>query len=125
MGHHLQDGLENPLAKVCQLRLTVIEFARLILYWQAQGEIFSSRAQMLQETVQVFLREHKVRELTFSEAALIEADEYSNYQKEGRQVAVQKIVSKFKSKETEAMLRRLEEVKSQETPITLEDLIDD
>lgn len=127
MPHHLQEGLENPHPKVCSIRLTLIEFARLILFWQTQGEIFQSRAQMLQSTIQEFLRQNKVRELTISEAIPIELDEFANYSRNSNQVAVHKIVSRFRAGEQEKLLERLERVKQEsvETPINIEDLIED
>ena len=66
----------HKLDVVVTVRLEPRDFARILLHFKEQGHVFPDRAALLREVYQLFILDHKVRELTTEEAREILAEEY-------------------------------------------------
>jgi hypothetical protein len=77
---------------VISMRIDNRDFARLLLFWNKQGQAFASRSALIVQTILMFLMEHSVEEVTYLQAGNILSDE--RYIQDSRQKSISYIVER-------------------------------
>ena len=112
-----EPGAAHPTF-IVSVRIDSRDLARLIIFWNQQGTLFQSRSELLRATLELFIQQNKIEEVSSVRAGGILGEEF--YRKSKRQEAISLVVERAQ----EELLNQVQSRLAKTAPLSMEELLD-